>query len=483
MNILVIMSDEHSHQAMGASGHPLVRTPNLDKLARQGTLFTQCYTNSPLCTPARSCLFTGQYVHRLGTWDNSTPYDGRRNGIPHTLYEHGREIVCFGKLDLHPDGCYPGLVSAQPGMRSRPDVGAYFRESLQSRPNVEERYSRIGIRSGDCYDDRVRDDAVRWLQSKTPSDEPWMLYVGFHHPHFPFLVKPEYWDMYNGEVNTIPDAAKPPYRPLNEPLRAMRTHFNADATDEETVRQFHVGYYSLLSELDDNIGAILSALDEQGLTDNTLIIYTSDHGEQLGNHGMWFKCCMFEESVRIPLIVKGPGVQPGASNDTLLSLVDLYPTLCDAWQLPAPDHVQGISWMNLARGEPDAERNDFVFGEYHAHGMPVGMFMIRWRHYKYVYYTGYRPQLFDLNEDPEEMHDLCQGAGASLQTMQPVLAECERRLRQVCDPEAVDRRAKAFQDKRKQLLGITTFTQPDASSHHQGELKPYPVSHPEYVKL
>ncbi|WP_165452825.1 sulfatase-like hydrolase/transferase [Paenibacillus thalictri] len=479
MNVLVIMSDEHSHQAMGCSGHGIVKTPNLDKLAREGVMFNQCYTNSPLCTPARASFFTGRYVHEMGTWDNATPYDGKMEGISHRLHEHGLAMTSFGKLDFHPEGRYPGLDAPRPKHRSQVDAGAFFRSSNQPRPKVEERFKKIKVRQGDSYDDGVRDEAIEWLKGKKPGDESWMLYVGFLHPHFPFLTKQRHWDDYNERVKDIPEAAKPPFASLNEPLKSLRTHFGGESVDEETIRKSHVGYYSLIAEMDENIGQLLTVLEEQGLKEDTLIIYTSDHGEQLGNHGLWFKCCMFEESARIPLIMRGPGVRQGAVEETLVSLVDIYPTVCEALRVPVPEHIKGRSLLGIAKGRQDTGREDYVFSEYHAHGMPVGMYMIRYRHYKYVYFTGgYKPQLFDLEADPREMHDLNRNDSVS-DEVQAIIGQCHSRLLDVCDPEAVDTRAQAFQEQTRISLGISSYTQADPASVGGGEKLPVPF--PEYM--
>ncbi|UQZ86854.1 Choline-sulfatase [Paenibacillus konkukensis] len=477
MNIVIIMSDEHSQEVMGCSGHPLVQTPVLDRLAAEGTRFTNCYTNCPVCTPARASFFTSKYVNELGTWDNATPYDGKVKGISAYLAEHGRELHSFGKLDFHPEGHYEGLIAPRPGFRRNIDTGAYFRDTCEPKPKVEERYRNIGIRSKGTNDQRIRDEAIEWLKQRKVQAAPWVMYVGFSHPHFPFFVKQEHWDTYDPLVQQIPEATKGPFDELNEPLQAMRRYFRCDAADEETIRRAHVGYFSLTTELDENIGDIVSALEELEMYDDTLIIYTSDHGEQLGNHGLWFKCCMYEESAHIPLIMKGPGVKKGATADTLVSLVDLFPTLCEALALPVPEGVQGRSLWRLATGRADVERSDFVFSEYHAHGMPVGMYMIRWDRWKYVHFNGYTPQLFDLENDPEEMFNQAEAVPMSDEAKR-ALEACERRLRSVCDPEETELRAKSFQARMKERLGIAEFTTGDPKS--SGFVNPnYPVPFPE----
>ena len=314
MNVLIVMSDEHSYQVMGCSGHPVVRTPVLDRLAAEGTQFTNCYTNSPLCVPGRASFFTGRYVHQLGTWDNSTPYDGRVPGISQYLAEHGLRLSSFGKWDFHPEGSYDGLDAELFGVRKKPDIQALFRETGKTRPNTEKRFRDMGIRENLSHDEQVRDAAISWLTERKKAARPWVLYLGFTQPHFPFYVKREFWDYYRGTLQEIPSVAKEPFTSLNEPLLALRRHFRGDVADDEIIRMAHEGYYAAISELDYNVGHVLTTLEEEGLADDTLVIYTSDHGEQLGHHGLWWKCCMFEESAHVPLIMRGPGIAKRRKN-------------------------------------------------------------------------------------------------------------------------------------------------------------------------
>lgn len=457
MNIMIVMSDEHSYHAMGSSGHELVKTPVMDKLAEEGAMFTNCYTNSPLCAPARASFFTSQYVNKLGTWDNATPYDGKILGMSQQLKKYEYEMQSFGKWDFHPDSEYDGLIAQMPGNRTKPDIECLFREDGVPRVKAEERFKSIGIRETQSHDDKVRDLAVKWLKEDRPKNKPWILYVGFTDPHFPFYVKEEYWNYYNEKVKNVPKVAQEPFTSLNEPLKALRHHFRGDVADEETVRRAHAGYYASTNELDDNIGALVNTLEEQEVIDDTLIIYTSDHGEQLGHHGLWWKCCMFEESAHVPLIIKGPGIKKGIKEDTLVSLLDIFPTICDSMKVPIPSGIEGRSLKNLASGLRDIEREDFIFSEYHAHGMPVGMYMIRWENWKYVYYVGYDPQLFNLKEDPGENEDLYSTTQCICEA-KDALEQCHKRLLKICNPEEVDRRAKENQKKVKEDLCITDNT-------------------------
>ncbi|TBL73233.1 sulfatase-like hydrolase/transferase [Paenibacillus thalictri] len=470
MNVLFIMSDEHSGETMGFAGHNKVQTPVLDRLAGEGTAFTRCYTPSPLCTPGRASFFTGKYTHTLGTWDNATPYDGRSTDMANHLHRHGERLTSFGKLDLHPDGQYEGLDATLWGPRNNPQFESFFRDRDVEMGN-DLRFKHMGIRTEPSFDERVRDAALEWLRGRQGASEPWVMYVGFLNPHFPFIAPEEKWNKYDKLVTDedMAPAARSEFPELNEPLRQLRRHFRGDVVDPETLRKAHVGYYAMTEELDANIGRLLQTLKEIGQEEDTLIVYTSDHGEQLGRHGLWWKCCMYEESARVPLILKGPGIPGGQIIDSPVSLLDMFPTICDARGIEPPAGLPGRSLLPLARGEHDPLRADFAFSEYHAHGVPSGMYMIRWQRWKYVYYVGFAPQLFDLAADPREMHDLYPSASAS-EELRQALEACDSRLRSVCDPEAVDRRAQQFQQETKKRLGLTGYVPP----------KGMPVPHPEY---
>ncbi len=455
MNIVMIMSDEHSYQAMGNSGHPIVQTPALDRLASEGATFTNCYTPCPLCVPARASAFTGYFVNQLGTWDNATPYDGRVKGLSELVTEHGfDEFTGVGKNHFHPKGTYPGLNDHGLGeYDTEPDLSGLFRQRDIPRPIGKSRFEKIKPRESESEDEKVLHFVLDWLERKEKKSPPWVLYVGFLQPHFPFFYQQKYWDDYDKLVSDIPQVAKPPFDELIEPLRVLQRHFSGDQIDTETIRKAHVGYYSLIGELDQHVGQILDTLERRGLAEDTFVIYTSDHGEQLGHHGLWWKCCMYEESVHIPLLMKGPGIPGGIRINDYVSLTDLSPTICDSLGIPVPQGLQGASLLPLIKGDTRSYPRDFAFSEYHAHGMPTGMFMIRWQQWKYVHYVGTEGQLFNIENDPQEMNNLFPAAGDNPQ-IQVAIAECQKRLYQICDPDEVSRRAFQFQTRMLQATGL-----------------------------
>jgi choline-sulfatase len=229
-------------------------------------------------------------------------------------------------------------------------------------------------------------------------------------------------------------------------LRTLRNvqNYEDHFRDEAHVRTAIAAYYGMVSFLDDNVGRVLKVLAETGLADDTLVVYTSDHGDNLGTRTFWGKSNMYEEAAGIPMILRGPGVPVGHRVTTPVSLVDGYPTIVEAVgeaRSAADASLPGESLLKLLDGR-DADRT--VFSEYHAVGSQAGIFMVRWDRYKYIHYDGHRAQLFDLAVDPNEEHDLVLAGGHDA-----LIAEGERRLREICDPAEVS--ARAFHDQEERI--------------------------------
>lgn len=469
MNIITVMSDEHSYQMMQFVDHSILKTPNLDRLAEESTVFDSCYTPCPVCAPARGSFISGRYVNRIGTWDNSTPYDGTVKGLSHHLTEHGRQYVCIGKTHFHHEGDYGFTHQEFAGYMHRPDIGCFFRDRKTGRVGAEKRFEKIGLKTEESYDDRVLNASLSWLEEHG-KEENWNLYIGFLDPHFPFYVKEENWNHFSKLITEVPEALKPPFTSLNEPLSWLRTYFKCEDVPEETVLKLLIGYHCAIAELDERLGILLNKMDELGLSDSTVFCYTSDHGEQLGYHGMWWKCCMFEQSAHVPMIVRVPGQKPARISDPV-NLVDWFPTVCDYMDVPVPEGLDGQSLRPYIETGVNENHQDFSFSEYNAHGIPYGMFMIRWKQYKYVYFCYEKPQLFDLNADPGEDHSLLEERPDDPE-VRIAAEECHKRLLSVCNPYEVDLRARQFQQKMKKELGITAY---------DTDMGACPVPHPEAV--
>lgn len=469
MNIITVMSDEHSYQMMQFVDHSILKTPNLDRLAEESTVFDSCYTPCPVCAPARGSFISGRYVNKIGTWDNSTPYDGTVKGLSHHLTEHGRQYVCIGKTHFHHEGDYGFTHQEFAGYMHRPDIGCFFRDRKTGRVGAEKRFEKIGLKTEESYDDRVLNASLSWLEEHG-KEENWNLYIGFLDPHFPFYVKEENWNHFSQLITEVPEALKPPFTSLNEPLSWLRTYFKCEDVPEETVLKLLIGYHCAIAELDERLGILLNKMDELGLSDSTVFCYTSDHGEQLGYHGMWWKCCMFEQSAHVPMIVRVPGQKPARISDPV-NLVDWFPTVCDYMDVPVPEGLDGQSLRPYIETGVNENHQDFSFSEYNAHGIPYGMFMIRWKQYKYVYFCYEKPQLFDLSADPVEDHSLLEERPDDPE-VRIAAEECHKRLLSVCNPYEVDLRARQFQQKMKKELGITAY---------DTDMGACPVPHPEAV--
>ena len=440
-NLLVIMSDEHQAKAMGCSGHPFVQTPRLDALAARGMRFSDAVTPSPICVPARASFATGSYVHDIGLWDNAMPYCGQSGGWGHALQDNGIKVESIGKLHYRANGDPAGFDVEHIPMMVADGVGMVWASIRDPRERHVTGRRMLGDEIGpglskyNRYDLDIVDRTCEWLSDQSPAADPWCLFVGLVAPHFPLVVPKEWFDLYPEElvkdVKLHPSAGyrQHPWVRLQNEFMDTEKRFR-DQAERLAARS---AYFGLCSFLDHNVGRILDALDGAGLADSTTVVYTSDHGDNVGARGLWGKSNMYEESVAVPLIMAGPGVSPGACS-TPVSLVDLSATIVDHFGLAHDSGKPGRSLYEIAAAECDRKRT--VFSEYHAAGSVSGAFMVRDGRWKLIHYVGFEPEFFDLIEDPEETVNL---AGRAEQSkIQSTMLE---RLRSICDPEAVDRQA------------------------------------------
>lgn len=448
-NFLVIMSDEHQARAMGTVGHPFVRTPVLDALAARGTTFTNAYTPCPICVPARASFATGRYTHETRLWDNAMPYTGTIPGWGHALQAKGVPVESIGKLHYRYAEDPAGFDVEHIPMNVIGGVGMVWgsiRREGERRISRDHRMLGEYIGPGDSkyteYDREVTDRTVQWFADRAASGDkrPWCLFVGLVAPHFPLVVPHEFYDLY--PLDTLPEVKLHPstgYRrhpwveKQNEPGN-MEGKFRSA---EERLAAM-AAYYGLVTSLDHNIGRILEALTAAGYGDTTTVAYTSDHGDNLGARGLWGKSNLYQESVAVPMIMAGPGIDRGVCA-TPVNLIDLSATIAAHFGASI-DGSAGIRSLAEIAAEPDdAERA--VFSEYHASGSVSGGYMLRKGRWKYHHYIGFPPELFDLETDPEELHDL----GASPDHA-AIRASMEADLRGICDLEAANANAFADQD-------------------------------------
>ncbi|OZI60535.1 sulfatase-like hydrolase/transferase [Bordetella genomosp. 11] len=448
-NLLVIMSDEHNPKVMGCSGHPIVQTPNLDALAASGTRFTGAYTTSPVCIPARAGFACGKYIHQIGFWDNADAYDGSVPSWHHVLRERGHDVVSIGKLHFRKPGEDHGFTEEQIPMHileGKGDLMGLIRDDLPRRGGAKKMAAMAG--PGETpytfYDREICSRAQVWLreQGTRQREKPWVLFVSFVAPHFPLTAPPEHYYRYWEQDLPMPKLYAREQRPRHPYLNDYANSFCYDDYFEsaQDVKRALAGYFGLVSFLDENIGKVLRALNESGLAGSTRVIYTSDHGDNLGARGLWGKSTMYDEIAGVPLIMRGSHVPAGKVVDTPVSHVDCYPTIVNGVGVDfdaVRDTHPGVDLRDIAAG---AQPERTVLSEYHGMGSTSGAFAIRHGRYKYVHYALYPAQLFDLESDPDETVDL-----AGEPSHAGVLEECRQRLYALCDPQEVDRRAKARQ--------------------------------------
>lgn len=448
LNVLYIMSDQHQQKVAGCYGHDFIKTPNIDALAASGTRFATAYTNSAICVPARAALATGRYVYETHYWDNAHGYEGRVKSWHHMAGALGSAVTSIGKLHFRSNEDPVGLAAAHIPMHvdgGLGDLRGCIKRPMPpplKRSKVVERIGP-GTSSYTQYDNAIMEQACAWLKQKgiSKSAQPWTLMCSFVCPHPPYIAPPEYYDIYDKVNFPMPKMSSPdvPLHPWIHLLQRARNH--EDFLTPETKKVLMNSYYGCVSYLDTNIGKVIAALEEAGLRDNTLIVYTTDHGENLGTRRLWGKNNMYEESAAIPMIVAGPGVPENKVSVTPVSLIDIGPTVLDAIghdEVSAHEKLPGCSLIKLANATGDPGR--VAFSEYYAAGAARASFMIRKGSYKFITYVGYEPELFNLEKDPEELSNLAQEAEYA-----DIVKQYDDILRSMVDPEAMDELA--FRDQ------------------------------------
>ena len=465
-NILILMADQLGAPALGIYGHPLTKTPNIDRIARHGTVFDSFYSNFPLCAPARLALMTGRLCSRIGAWDNAAQIASDIPTFAHYLRLLGYRTCLAGKMHfIGPDQLHgfeervtTDICPADFNWTADWDDPWRTMDWFHNLRNVSD--AGIAERAlQQDYDEDVTHHARRWLfdQVRKPDDRPFLLVASFTHPHDPYVTPKRFWDLYDHHAIDMPRVPFIPPKQRDPHSRRLWEQYDRGefGVGLEQVRNARHAYYGSVSYLDERVGEVLDALERAKLADETVVMVLADHGDMLGERGLWYKMSFYDWSARVPLIMAGPGVPAGRRVRSNAALVDILPTLVEIAAGPGwddyPDRPDGRSLLPLLAAEDEAR---VAVAELMSEGVTAPYVMLRKGPYKLTYVEHDPPQLFDLVADPDEIRDLVDDpphAGV----LQDMLDEVRRRW----DMERLKREILVSQRRRRLVYkALTTGT-------------------------
>jgi choline-sulfatase len=421
-NVVLIMADQLAASALPSYGYSIVQAPNLSDLAQRSVIFDSAYCNSPICAPSRFSMLSGRLPHSIEAYDNASEFPASIPTMAHYLRHFGYRTILCGKMHfIGPDqqhgyeerlttDIYPADFAWTPDWRRGP---SYRPTGVSMRPVVE---AGPCIRSMQIdYDDEVEFRATQRIYdlARSQNRQPFFLTVSFTHPHPPFVAPQRHWNRYQHQDIVMPRVGEIPFDKLDEHSRWL---YVAHAQDQYTITDEHVrqarhAYYAMVSYVDEKIGSVLQVLSETGLDQNTVVVFVSDHGEMLGERGMWFKQCFFEESVRVPLMISWPKCLEPTRINVHVSLIDLLPTFIDIAAYAGAscskpvDPLYGQSLFPLMMGSESGDQRE-VISEYSSEGVRAASRMLRKGKFKYIFTYSLNPMLFDLQKDPLELNNL-----------------------------------------------------------------------------
>lgn len=462
-NVVFIISDQHKLEGSGAYGNKLAITPNIDALAQTGVKFTNCYTPAPVCAPARAALMTGMYPYANGAIYHKAPIkmpNGRIKNIGsgflrETGYHEGIETLAEvfktegystaspGKMHVHgelqknvdedykegnsmgfdeanvrfytyfPGGHYEDEVGEDEYMRYR-QFKKYKDVYKGSASDINTDYHITLVKEDeDNFDMVVARKGIEFLDKRAKDGNNFFLYLGFEKPHPPFTTTQKYLDMYDPKDFTLPNTYDDWYKKGKYPWVPNWVHSGVPKNLEKA-QNVMAAYYACVTEMDDMVGRIVQKLKDDGLYDNTIIIYTTDHGEHLFEHGLRGKHCMYEDAVNVPFIISYPKMfKQNVVNNSLVSFVDIMPTLAELIDGKIPETAQGISLVEILKNGGELKTDRAVYSEFRGTNynlLPdiknVPSRMMRKGDYKFIYSHGIIDQLYNVKEDPDELHNL-----------------------------------------------------------------------------
>lgn len=437
-NVLIIMSDQHKRDCLGVAGDQVARTPNLDAFGRTAVRFTSAYCTNPVCTPSRASILTGLYTHNHQAWNNTVPWPIGHKTIAHYFGQAGYITGLIGKMhfvdaqthgfDYHLDfnDWYQVLgpktklyadelarVNSGSGLPQIDDLWRDLGDPWKGVRELDDREGSVAVGSvskipeQDHFESFVARESVRFLDRYGRQQQPFLLICSFLKPHDPFMPAERFANMFRAEDMHLPDTWGKV--DLSKVPAEVRHSIESNAPTPELkdpvqARRRIAYYYGNLAQMDDCAGIVLRKLRELGLEDDTLVVYTADHGEMLGEHSLWQKFQFYESSCGVPLMLRAPGISsPGICNAPL-SQVGLLPTIAELSNVPVSSAIDGLSFADQMH-DSTLRHNAPVFAEYNLR-MRNAKYMIRNGDLKYSFWTHDMPELYNLQSDPKEMTNL-----------------------------------------------------------------------------
>ncbi|MFT5267213.1 MAG: choline-sulfatase [Acidimicrobiales bacterium] len=414
-NILLIMADQMAAPFMAPWGGPAI-APAIDRLAAEGVVFESTYSNSPLCAPARFAMMAGQQNSKIGAYDNASEFASTVPTFAHYMRSAGYQTSLAGKMHfVGPDqlhgfeerlttDIYPADFGWTPNWLDPHGRFDWWYHNLDSVT-----HAGVGDATNQLdYDDDVGFRAVRKLRdlARTKDERPFMMTASFTHPHDPYVARQEFWDLYDDVEIPMPSVGPLDEKRVDPHSARLRKVIGADETQitNDQIMAARRAYLANCSYVDHWIGELLDTLEYHGLADDTIVIFTADHGDMLGERGLWYKMNFFEHSARVPLIVHAPKRFAAARLATLSSLLDIAPTMLDLAGIDVPRSMDGYSLIPQLGGFEDTLRT--VTGEYLGEGAVAPIFMLRQGKLKFIYSEPDGEQLYDLKADPRELENV-----------------------------------------------------------------------------
>ena len=435
-NIILIFSDDHAQKALSCYGNEDIETPHLDRIAKRGMRFDHALVTNSFCTPSRATVLTGKYSHKNGVLRLNQAFDGSQQTFPKLLQQAGYETSLFGKWHLlsRPTGFDHYCVQKMQGMPFDPRVFEPEHEWIPWSNKDRKSYMKGGRVLKGYNNDVITTEAIEWIKARQAKGKPFCMLLHPKPPHAPYIAAPDDEDFLKGV--TIPEPSNlhddyagrtpeaiaeimsanriilnPAFKEMRKRIENQNPKISERELTSKMYQEYIKGYYRLVKSVDDNVGRVLDFLDESGLAENTLVIYTSDQGFSLGEHGFYNKQWMYEEPLHAPFLASFPGViAAGQVHGSMTSHVDIAPTILDFAGANIPSDMQGHSLKPIMLGTKEKVR-EHAYYHFYNHGTRLPeMIGIRSDRYKLIFYPGmkgkYRWELFDLKNDPQEMTNL-----------------------------------------------------------------------------